>query len=257
MSFSLFESIENSVRDHPERAAIMTRQGGRISYRRLAEMVDSFALRAARAGVSKGDHVIIRGEPHTWHLCMILALSKLGAVRVPALEPAFLAARGLRVDHIITDPTQPVAGPNVINMDRDWLEPPTATPTMPMGGFDSRRDLAIVMSSSGTTGRPKLLGFDLDLIKQGVDDQCSRMGTLPGRTFLIVPPNGVYGLEMALLTLSSGGEIIWPRKSLRAELTMLKDGHVDEIIGPPGAYAAFLKHLKADGTRLRSVCAGR
>ena len=83
MPIDLFQIIENSVRKYPERTAIVGPQGYQISYRRLEEIVTSFSMRAGAAGISRGARVALRELPLTWHFCMLIALSRLGAVRVP------------------------------------------------------------------------------------------------------------------------------------------------------------------------------
>jgi len=249
MAFDLFTIIEPSVRNHPERTAIFTEQGDRINYRRFAEIVDSCALSAARAGISKGDHVGFRfRDGGTAHLCMIFALSKLGAV--PAIYPPSSAASGLRVDYIITG-VSPVTGPTVVRVDSDWLRPSAAASQIPLAVFDTDEDTALVMSSSGTTGRAKLLSLSLALINQDLEDK-STLGITCRRTLLMISPTTVFGLKTALLTLKLGGQIIWPR-SPRATLSLLLQGDVDDIFAPPVGYYELSELLKVEGVKLSSI----
>jgi acyl-coenzyme A synthetase/AMP-(fatty) acid ligase len=254
MALSLFEIIEPSVRNHPERPAIVAAEGGRISYRRLAKLVDSWAMHAARAGISKGDHVAIHLQSRPSFFCMMLALSKLGAVRVPQHEAAASAVDSVKVDYSIVGPDPALTGPGVVKMNSGWSEPPAGDPPMPMAGLDTPEDTAVILSSSGTTGRPKLLRFTLALIHQAIEDQGTFVGTLDRRTLLLMPPHTSFGLEMALLTLRSGGQITWaPAAGYLATLPLLVGGQIDDIIATPAVYSRFVENLKARDIRLESI----
>jgi len=253
MTLSLFEIIEPSVRNHPDRPAIVAAQGGRITYGQFAGLVDCFAAHSGRAGISKGDHVAILLQPSATFFCMLLALSKLGAVRVPGRGADPSAVDGVKVDYRIVGADSDLTGLGVVKMNTGWLEPPAGASPMPMAGLDTPEDTAVVLSSSGTTGRPKLLRFSLALIRQAIEDQGAFVGALDRRTLLLMPPQTSFGLEMALLILRSGGQIIWPPTPRYQSLSLLVRGRVDDIVAAPIAYSRFVEKLKARGIRLQSI----
>ncbi len=70
----------------------------------------------------------------------------------------------------------------------------------------------------------------------------------------MISPATVFGLKTALLTLKSGGLIIWPRVgNYRATLSLLAQGDVDDIFAAPFSYSRLIELLKVDDSKLRSI----
>jgi acyl-coenzyme A synthetase/AMP-(fatty) acid ligase len=192
MASSVFDLIEGTVRKHPERTAFLSRQGERVTYARLEEIVNALSRHAAAAGVTRGHHVAFQTDPPEWRLCMQLALSKIGAVWVPALPPGVAKKAGLRIDFVVLGPlTGPsiidyailssssmLAGPNVIRMNERWLDPNTAPKVSDAGGLQSEDDPALIFPSSGTTGVPKPTCFSLSILRSRVEDMLPIVGRL-------------------------------------------------------------------------------
>ncbi len=250
MIHNIFEIIQPSVRDYPERTAIVTPDGEPITYRRLAEIIDGFAVRTSQAGISKGDYVSLHAVSMTQYLCMLFALSKLGAVYVRAPDED---GHGIKADHVLVDSASGLSGPNIIAMDFSWPSALATGADAGGTGFDHEADICLIMGTSGTTGHRKQLGFSLALIQEKVEEKCVAFGPLARRTLLHIPPTTPFGLQIALLTLRSGGVVVLPKRTQPLTLSLLLAGGVDEIFAPPAAYSAWIEQLKTDGVKLRSL----
>lgn len=253
MPFDLLQIIEPALRSHPERTAMVGQKGYLFNYGQISEVVDSFAQRATQAGIRKGAHVAILELPLTWRLCMMFALSKLGAVCVPDLGQGSPVPNNFKIDFRIVPSNSVLSGPGIIKINAGWMAPLADAPPTAMAGFATEDEVSLIMGTSGTTGSSKLLGFSHARIEQWVDDKNRQYGPLDGRTLLFMPPSTVFGLTMALLTLRTGGQIVWRPPTDRAALAMLAGGQVDEIIATPAAYSRWVQELKADGTKLQSI----
>lgn len=250
MIHNIFQIIEPAVGAHATRTAIVTPTGEPIAYRRLGEIVAGFAARASAAGIVKGDRVSLHGVSMTQYLCTILALSKLGAVYVRAPDDG---GTGVKADHVLVDSTSGLSGPNVLSMDFSWPAPDLAIVGLASDGFDRAEDLCLVLGTSGTTGQSKQLGFSLALIADKVDEKSFVFGPLAQRILLQIPPTTPLGLQLALLTLRSGGTIVLPRQAPPLTLSLLREDGVDQIFAPPAVYSAWIELLKRNGAKLSGI----
>ena len=253
MIHNLFDIIENVVRTQPERTALQTPQGLRISYGQLGATIACYATRCSQAGIAKGSHVTLHDVSTTHYLCLVFALSTLGAVYVRASDQDTSDGKSIKVNRVIVGPNSQLRGPDVLALD---LAPPTASDTpaaMAVLGFDAPEDICLIMGTSGTTGLRKHLGFSLALIEQKIDDKYQTFGALQKRVLLHIPPTMPMGLQIALLTLKCGGQIILPRSTPASTLALLTDDNVDEIFASPAMYTAWLEHLRTEGIKLRSI----
>ncbi|TAK46842.1 MAG: malonyl-CoA synthase [Xanthobacteraceae bacterium] len=163
----LFEPL-----DEPERLAIETADGARISYGDLVALTGRLANALGARGVQPGDRVAVQVEKSVPALALYLACARAGAVYLP-LNTAytlnelayFVSDAGPRL--IVCDPAasegvRGLAAPlnaHVDTLDADGrgslMEAAVAMPadfaTVPRAGGD----LAAILYTSGTTGRSK------------------------------------------------------------------------------------------------------
>ncbi len=144
------------------RPAIGTSQGV-LSYGQLAQAVASAISTCARVGISKGDVVGLIVSDPVWHITLICALHRLGAVSISL--SANETALKLGIDVLLCDGERPShhSGQNEA-VDAGWFTTKTADfsslPTVSPG----RTELCRIALSSGTTGRPKAIAMSSEII---------------------------------------------------------------------------------------------
>ena len=198
-----------------------------ISYRRLSDQIDQLAQQLSASGLNPGDCVAISLPNGIEFLALFMALTRARLV-VAASNPAFRAdelrssiedthARALiahRDDPVARDAAAaadvPIWACAVDASGAVTLESPTASPgSRPAPEPD---DVALVMRTSGTTGRPKVVPLThRNVLTSTLDIAVHYALTAADRSLLVMPLFHGHGLiGAALSTLCSGGTLIVP-----------------------------------------------
>lgn len=153
--------IEAFAHDEPARPAFI-RDGAAVGYGELARQVRATAAQLARAGIAPGDAVGVTLEDHWAHILVSLALIRLGcrqvglAPREPLPLRASLAQRLGLVAVVGLAAEDAPAGVALLRPDLEAIaaarEDVRGPPPIGRG--------EMVMATSGTTGRPKLMIAD-------------------------------------------------------------------------------------------------
>src|SRR5215470_17296231 len=227
---SLVHVLEWRAAVHPGAIALSDQQGAELTYAGLAAAVDRSAARFAAAGIGPGDVVpVIAGNQAGWVTAM-LGLIRAGALpaavnwRLAAPEVAALlrlagpaavltdagsaalarqAAAGLDRPVPILDLTGPAAGALPA---ADAARPtPPERPVSRLRPFEP----AILVHTSGTTGRPKLVPLThQQLITAVVFMKLEVPEAVPGARHLsVLPLFHVAGLANLSYTLFTGGHL--------------------------------------------------
>lgn len=147
----------------PDAVALIHGDAERVSYRQLAERADRLASGLAREGIVRGDRVAYLGENQPSFVETLFACALLGAVFVPlntrlaVPELGYIVghsgARMLVHDSRMADAALGAASGHVptrvpSDLDDRLSPPPAAVPL-------AEADPALLLYTSGTTGRPK------------------------------------------------------------------------------------------------------
>ena len=90
----------------PEKQAIIL--GDRIlSFRMIATGIRSVEIALAESSLDAGHVVAVRIDNHARHLIIVSALYRLGIVSISVSGAEDLSKAGVKVDAIISDPTNP------------------------------------------------------------------------------------------------------------------------------------------------------
>ncbi|MCU1486236.1 MAG: Fatty acid--CoA ligase [Actinomycetia bacterium] len=217
---------------HGERDCFVFDDGTRISFGQFERDVASVAAGLATRGIGKGDRVAICAANGPGWILTFWAATSMGAVVVAMngwwtnlemqhalelTEPKLLVADGKRLARI-ESPGMPV-----VDLDADfdalWHHDPDAA--LPDVGLDED-DPAMLLFTSGTTGRPKAAVQTHRTIIAFVMSQsviAARAMLLAGRTAGDAPPAArlavfplfhVSGLGTTVSGLLTGGTTVWP-----------------------------------------------
>ncbi|KAF9875041.1 putative nonribosomal peptide synthase [Colletotrichum karsti] len=212
------ELIRERVR-HSRASPAIYSNDGTMDYATLDRLSDGLAGEMMRSGVMPGDTVGVLFEKSQWAIVSILAVVKAGAAFAP-FSPAYPRARlegiasdaGIKV--VLCSPLQKEAFPEprwrtiVVCDDTAYF----FTPAAPVYGKVATPDsLLYVLSTSGTTGTPKIFGVQHKSFATGAIARAPLLKRGPDSRVLQFAPYAFDpSVEDILTTLMFGGCICVP-----------------------------------------------
>jgi len=277
----LAPSIQAACERWGPRPAV-THRGATLSYGKLGEQIRALARAYRSLGIEPGARVVCQLPACPEHFIALGAAWACGAIHVgahrdstapelaaivgstqaaavvlqppPGLNDAPAALRAVRAAHpaavSILHGHPPVAGAHQLS---DLLASPAPGPQPAAGA--GPEDTALLLLTSGTTGRPKAvmetlpalwakMQFFADAISPGPDDV----------QLMYLPINHVFGLKLSLMGLASGGRLVLLDPfSPGGALRLVQDERVTLLPGTPTHLTLLLKSLGADRRRPRSL----
>lgn len=246
-------------------------QPKRLSYRELADSVDSLATGFQKLGICKGKFVVVLSPNSPEWIIACLAAIKCGAIAVPLdvqsdeqtvaaifndLRPSAVCTTTARAQALT--PNLHETGTRTILLDTQddqdsWKH--ICSSDKCNVAVPAENDIAALFYTSGTTGAPKgvplshgNIMFEIQALSQihlvGPDD----------RVLLPLPLHHIYPFAIGMFfPLALGLPIILPESLTGTKLSSaLRAGQVTAIIGVPRLYRAFY-----DGIQSRVKSAGR
>jgi long-chain acyl-CoA synthetase len=255
---SLFAMLEQSLAAGSDRLALVD-PDGRLTYSQLAQRIDRLAAALAARGVGVRDRVALllgNGAPF---LISLLACARLGAIAVPLSireQPPGLAymlvqsgSKLLIHDAALTSRLPDLAATPMLRhrvavagRRFDLLEegalgaPPVHRP--------AEEDVAVILYTSGTTGRPKgAMLTHLNIAHSVVHYRLAMDLTAEDRSLLAVPASHVTGLVAILLAMvHAGGAIVaMPEFKARAFLELAAAERITHSVLVPAMYNLCLR----------------
>src|SRR5258705_1760524 len=236
---NLSELLSSHVQQQPERIALGTSELGTVlTYRQLDALVQSAKAQLSRFGLKQGDAVALVSDNSVEFVVSLFAITSLGG-RVAPLNPALtlpefstrlsaLSPYGVIVPRHLVNKLR--FAKSVVKNISCWImdvegsgtsssvrideigstpkEVPTSEPHTSIDGDE----VALLVSTGGTTGAPKLVPWTHRNIAASIENISSGYALSPKDATLIVMPlfHG-HGLMAGLLsTLASGGSAYVP-----------------------------------------------
>lgn len=247
-------ALAQLARRRPETVSVVADDGAVLTSSRLQDATVALAGLLASGGVRPGDRVVYAGRNSPAALLTLLAAAHLGAVYVPLNFRLAPAEARIALDHctphtlVVEDELAAlyaIAGRHVpvCLTARDAASAPTpaAVPPRRVLGAD---DLALIMYTSGTSGRPKgvmLTHGNLWWSQRNVDEVFdTRRDDV---TLAVAPMFHIGGLNaFTLRTLLHGGTVLL-RRTFDPERTLddLASGTVASVFGVPAMFAAVAR----------------
>ncbi len=193
------------------------------------------AAHALRLGLRPGDSAEITVMPpdEAPALILLLALARIG---VTTADPRLLEHTAIAFQAAGAK----IAAPGAVPFDASWLE--GDAPAAPI--HDDPSALVHILASSGTTGRPKRIGFTHDLMARRVFARW--LGLSGGRAvpMIAVGLSGAWGYASVLRTLWAGGTIVL--FDARDPIAPMHRHGVTHVLASTLALRSILGHLPAD-----------
>jgi long-chain acyl-CoA synthetase len=227
---SIDQMLRETVARHGPRDAIV-HDGACWSWNQLADVVGRIASGLRAEGIERGDRIgmLIGNRPE--FVFALLAIQRLGAIAVPISireqAPGIAYALGqcgasllLHQDDLADRLPQPAALPprlRCLSIDaqgwRQWqgssVSPPAA-PSFPTRDDGTEEDTAVILYTSGTTGRPKgAMLSHLNIVHSAMHYEHCMDLTCEDRSIMAVPASHVTGLvAMVMAMLRVGGALV-------------------------------------------------
>ena len=254
--------------------AIALRQGGSaLTYRQLADRVDALAAGLASLGVTKGDRVAYLGVNDIATFETLFATGRLGAIFVPlntrlagAEIADLLADCGARVLVHGSEAASLVAEANPIACGVQSVVGIGETAAFTSAGFSetevSLDDPALILYTSGTTGRPKGAVLTHGNLTFNTMNQLAHVDVLGSDMVLCTAPlfHAVGLGQVTLPTLFKGGTVVLtPKFDPAWMLATIADLHITAFSAVPTMMQMLCDHpdwRDADLSSLRYVIYG-
>jgi len=116
-------------------------------------------------------------------------------------------------------------------------------------GVPAAGDIAVIIATSGTTGRPKGVKLTAAALRASATASLRRIGARPGERWLCcVPPSHISGMQVLVRSLESGTEpVIHPRFSAAGVYAALAAGDVAHVSLVPTQLRRLLDHAAGLG----------
>lgn len=261
-------------------------EGRHWNWAEFNAMVDRAADALSACGVAAGDRIALLSTPRPEYLMVLMAASRIGAVYV-GLNPRYKAAEVaeavlrakprliitlrsfegqdfLELIHAAaaTVALPPVAAFNSVETCLDALQALSATaPSTCDVSASPARDVAAIVFTSGTTGRPKAAMLTHRGLLHAAAVQHLRLNPKLPRYLCNLPVNHVGCLmNLTLAALVGGGSIVFlQRFSAAASLRLIRDERVNCWLQVPAMFHECVRDPSFDPQVLRhlhSICIG-
>jgi long-chain acyl-CoA synthetase len=268
------EMFRISASRFPERACFTSFEPDRItlSYKEALGRIESLALWLIEQGVRKGDHVAVSGKNSPEWAVSYLGALFAGAVVVPidyglhdseienllkTAEPKFFFVDEEKYAYFLTVKS---AGKvySLFKGQSDTyvynLKPSSSLPVALKAAAPAETDLAAIMFTSGTTGRPKgVMLTHRNLVSDCYISQ-SNLGIYETDVFYaLLPLHHAYTmLAVFLEAIAVGAEVVFAKSmAISKMLKELRDGKVTMLLGVPLLFnkllAGIMKGIKDKG----------
>jgi len=226
---SIYQQLENRARLLPEAIAILAPERAPLTFRRLLAQVDEVVPRLNALGIHRNDKVAMV-LPNGPEMAVAFLSVACGAVAAP-LNPAYgasefdfylsdLDAKAIVVQAGVTSPAIEAArarGIPVIEIVPKWedaaglfgFQGANPAPGSPPGIVEAE-DIALVLHTSGTTSRPKMVPLTHQNLCASADHIREALALTPSdRCLNIMPLFHIHGLVASVLSsLCAGASVV-------------------------------------------------
>ncbi|GAA4911049.1 fatty-acyl-CoA synthase [Actinomycetospora succinea] len=257
--------VDARARMHPGRTAL--RHGSvRVTYADLEDRTRRLAGLLAASGVGRGDRVALLSENRIEYLEVVLAAARLGAAvatqSTRATQDELAGCLDLVAPHlVICSPQQHARQGDVLAERPVWTFGPeyearlAAADPFPGAPQAEPEDIAVILYTSGTTGRPK--GACVSHRAEIARAMATRADlNLPGEDAFVAwsPLHHMGALDNSLCTLVSGGTVVLV-DGFRVDelLAVLATERIGWLLVMPGTVGRLAAGLRESGTRPAGV----
>ncbi|PCD77935.1 hypothetical protein CLN94_01060 [Pseudothioclava arenosa] len=244
MARNILTWLQDACIEHGERTAMMDPAGMPVSFQTFHVMILSFADRLEAQGVRAGDVVQVRVTDWIANTLVRLAVMHLGATATH-VPPEALLANGAPLPRWrigTADQATPEDEGRYITLDASWIAPPRRLLPLVPGG-------ALIRTTSGTTGLPKLRLMTAERQSARLEHSMSERGFVPGPTFIGYRPTSSPGTNHILRMLIEGHFQMHPQATPERSLEEMERHGITKILAPPRMIEQLVQAAERTGLR--------
>lgn len=233
-----------------------------LTYGQLEHVIANVVRKAQGHGIGRGHLVALFIHDRMLHAVLVLALMKLGAVPVSALEATLPAE--LPIAASIADDSYPdAAARGMLKADVSWLKGDTTRADLDRLPQVSTSDTCRIVLTSGTTGQQKAV----ELSHKMVSFRLTRFayladGGFSNRSRMLVDLGigTVGGFQWFMCTLCRGGTFFMAGRTAAETLRMAAAYRVEVIYSAPQTLAKYAEFIEREAPGYApfayAMCAG-
>ena len=249
---NLFDLLRSPIEGSPGNVAIVAPDGQEITYRRVGEIIARFSRLARSHGVAPGQLIAVNLTHPAAIICMIVALSRIGAVAAIGGRASNMIEAGVKLNGVISDNIDYSSGPATIRFDQSWAAVDGEDIEIDDEASRSPTELALICASSGSTGERKFftLNFETQIARLTLQDRMH--GTHHDRRLITPGMSAMWGFQNGFRTLRSGGLLIFPARNAAQTMTEVDRLAINEIMTTPNLLIDLI-NARADTHRLAAL----
>ncbi len=250
---NITDAIRQHASDKPDAPAVVRLGDHVVGYRDLDRTIDALARRAQALGLRPGHVAVIAfaddfAAPYAF-LVLALALARIGVTTAGSLRPPEKV--DIWFDGGMSPPRPRIRS---VAIEPGWFEtPPPSADAEPVPSHQEEGAILRIFTSSGTTGRPKLVALTHEMMARRIAaKQKARQLPPELRILSMVGPGTTYWFRDMLLALALGGLQVYARGA-PATLRAIDRHGVNLLVAAPASLGALVTTLPEDAVPPRSL----
>jgi long-chain acyl-CoA synthetase len=247
-----------------QRVAIITGKE-QYTYGDLKEAIAHIAQALLDEGIHPGDRVTLLGANSLFWVAAYLAILKIGAIAVPLstkLSPAelqakqdFLQCKVFCLEKRYYHHFQAGLPDNVPLIFEDSMKGPEAVSWESIPSYDDEQQDAVLLCTSGTTARPKVVWLTHRNIQANTDSIVEYLElTSAERMMVILPFDYCFGASLLHTHLRVGGSLVFSRFLYpESVLDLMEATACTGLAGVPYTYQTLLRNTTFASRSLKSL----